>query len=381
VKTRLKQLGPQSVIKTPAVVNQPAINSSPKTGFQMNKSINASKFASKQLPSNDIENRHRPPVNKSPENSPTNGDKAETPMFQKGKTPAPKWQKEKLNENNMQNEKEATPSWQKAKLQSSSLQKENVSQPSWKKNNADAVVIQKEENNNWNKAKAPLSSLQKDSLENSASQKEETQKLKFSSPKVTTKQEQTVNTAFQQVNRDTPNLKSSKVFNKDLSAAVAMASRDQNDQNEESMQPPNFTSRLKSKTPSEVSPQRALPEVPPVAASSENDLTVYPWYFGSIDRKDAEPKIRNINQDGAFLVRDSSKGGQNPYALTLLFSNAIFNLHIRKRPDGKFALGTAKEDEHVFNTVNDLVTFHTNNAIEVLGKVSGKVKLVIIATS
>lgn len=53
-------------------------------------------------------------------------------------------------------------------------------------------------------------------------------------------------------------------------------------------------------------------------------------------------------QDGAFLVRNSQRGGDcNPYTLTLLYSGHVYNLHTRKRKDGKFALGTEKTDEHV----------------------------------
>lgn len=74
-------------------------------------------------------------------------------------------------------------------------------------------------------------------------------------------------------------------------------------------------------------------------------------------------------QDGAFLVRKSQRGGDcNPYTLTLLYSGHVYNLHTRKRKDGKFALGTEKPDEHVsfaklsyFNLKISSISFHILN--------------------
>lgn len=56
----------------------------------------------------------------------------------------------------------------------------------------------------------------------------------------------------------------------------------------------------------------------------------------------------DVFQDGSFLVRKSKRGGEsNPYTLTLLYRGFIYNLHIRRRPDQKYALGSEKPDEHV----------------------------------
>ena len=57
---------------------------------------------------------------------------------------------------------------------------------------------------------------------------------------------------------------------------------------------------------------------------------------------------RVVFQDGSFLVRKSQRGGEsNPYTLTLLYKGFIYNLHIRRRSDQKYALGSEKPDEHV----------------------------------
>ena len=53
-------------------------------------------------------------------------------------------------------------------------------------------------------------------------------------------------------------------------------------------------------------------------------------------------------QSGSFVVRKSNKGGaENPYTLTLFFSYKMYNLHVRKRRDGQWALGKEKPSEQV----------------------------------
>ena len=65
-------------------------------------------------------------------------------------------------------------------------------------------------------------------------------------------------------------------------------------------------------------------------------------------RDTAESTVRSCGHDGAFIVRLSQKGGaSNPLTLTLLYSNNIYNLHIRLRPDEKFAIGREKPEEIV----------------------------------
>lgn len=113
---------------------------------------------------------------------------------------------------------------------------------------------------------------------------------------------------------------------------------------------------------------KPLPQQVPSSAERQGSLCSFGWFFDTIERQNAERKLLEINQDGAFLVRKSQRGGDfNPYTLTLLYSGHVYNLHTRKRKDGKFALGTEKPDEHVFNSVEDLINFHRNNPIEVVG--------------
>ena len=55
-------------------------------------------------------------------------------------------------------------------------------------------------------------------------------------------------------------------------------------------------------------------------------------------------------QDGAFLVRKSSKGGAHPYTLVVLYQGKVYNLKVRLRSDTKVALGEEKPDEMVMLT-------------------------------
>jgi len=53
-------------------------------------------------------------------------------------------------------------------------------------------------------------------------------------------------------------------------------------------------------------------------------------------------------QEGAFLVRESEKGGAMfPYTLCVLHRGEPYNIQIRKRDDQKFALGSKKDKETV----------------------------------
>ncbi|KAK6626647.1 hypothetical protein RUM44_009123 [Polyplax serrata] len=95
--------------------------------------------------------------------------------------------------------------------------------------------------------------------------------------------------------------------------------------------------------------QRPLP-LPPTETRSE--VTCMPWYK-SIDRRKGEEILRN-GIDGYFLVRPSSNI-DTYLTLTLWYSNRVYNIPIRKRKDGKFALGTPKANEQCFDSVEMMV--------------------------
>jgi len=86
-----------------------------------------------------------------------------------------------------------------------------------------------------------------------------------------------------------------------------------------------------------------------------NELSRQPWYVGNMPRDSADSTVKSSGHDGAFVVRQSQKGGvSNPFTLTLLYSSEVYNLHIRLRSDGKFAIGKEKPEEIVSRTATFL---------------------------
>ncbi|XP_022531812.2 lymphocyte cytosolic protein 2a isoform X1 [Astyanax mexicanus] len=83
------------------------------------------------------------------------------------------------------------------------------------------------------------------------------------------------------------------------------------------------------------------------------------WYVGQVSRAQAEGNLRHVNRDGAFLVRDSSKGSAaQPYTLMVLFQGKVFNIQIRKEQHG-YILGTGLKSSERFTTVGDIIRQHT----------------------
>lgn len=134
--------------------------------------------------------------------------------------------------------------------------------------------------------------------------------------------------------------------------------------------------------PSSGGPTATRAPVPrtPITQSDPNDISSQPWYSGDCGRESANKTLKKSSDEGCFLVRDSEKSGQ-PYTLCIVHNTEIYNIAIRKiKGSGKYALGTEKPDEHVFDSVVDMIKFHKNNAIEVSkANVFGKVKLTKIA--
>jgi hypothetical protein len=60
------------------------------------------------------------------------------------------------------------------------------------------------------------------------------------------------------------------------------------------------------------------------------------------------PFVYTAVEDGTFLIRPSKHGGDNAFfTLSLQYHHCVFHILIRKRSDGKLALGSEKEEENV----------------------------------
>lgn len=110
-------------------------------------------------------------------------------------------------------------------------------------------------------------------------------------------------------------------------------------------------------------------EGPPVVLrrhlnKQNHPLSLHPWYHGNLDRYQAEIKVKNVGQDGAFLVRESTSGGTEcQHKLTIYCNNFIRHLLIRLRNDGSYALGSYKDDELTFDSIASLVEYHKQHVI------------------
>ncbi|CAG9794924.1 unnamed protein product [Diatraea saccharalis] len=79
-------------------------------------------------------------------------------------------------------------------------------------------------------------------------------------------------------------------------------------------------------------------------------------YYMNIDREEAENLLKGY-ADGTFVLRPSSQSN-HVYTLSVCCSNAVHNVGVRRRPDGRLALGFARRGERSFTSVSSLLRHH-----------------------
>ncbi|KAL8578613.1 hypothetical protein ACOMHN_007071 [Nucella lapillus] len=145
--------------------------------------------------------------------------------------------------------------------------------------------------------------------------------------------------------------------------------------------------------PSAPIPQKPVTKTPPTvevfdepediyddAASYVPDpLACYDWYHGNIPREQGERRVNTVGKDGAFLVRVSLKDPKFPFTLVVLHNKQVNNLRIRRRQDGKVALGDEKTGEVAFEGVPKMIDHHRQHVVVLLGSNQTQVKLQHIA--
>lgn len=94
----------------------------------------------------------------------------------------------------------------------------------------------------------------------------------------------------------------------------------------------------------------------PVEAPAKQD-----WYVGAFSRVEAEHALHLVNQEGAYLVRDCSRNSSNePYVLAVFYENRVFNIQIRFcQETSKYSLGTRVKTNDTFDSVADIIKFHS----------------------
>ncbi|XP_039668495.1 lymphocyte cytosolic protein 2 isoform X2 [Perca fluviatilis] len=112
-----------------------------------------------------------------------------------------------------------------------------------------------------------------------------------------------------------------------------------------------------------------LPPVPTQPAKVNNSIPgpsegLDPsWYVGKVTRHQAEVALREVNKDGAFVVRDSSQGAvEHPYTLMLLKQGKVYNIMIRNQGNS-YSLGTGLKNTKSFPGVKEMITQHTHTPL------------------
>ncbi|KAM9788915.1 lymphocyte cytosolic protein 2-like [Neosynchiropus ocellatus] len=108
-------------------------------------------------------------------------------------------------------------------------------------------------------------------------------------------------------------------------------------------------------------PQPA-PSQPPSRAPSHQDLDPR-WYAGRVSRDLAEGCLRELNKDGSYLVRDSTKqlAGQ-PFTLMVLYHHKVYNIQIRVQGH-MFQLGTGLKVQETFPTISDIIDHYSQTPL------------------
>lgn len=85
------------------------------------------------------------------------------------------------------------------------------------------------------------------------------------------------------------------------------------------------------------------------------------WYVGDCTRADAEHALHLVNKDGAFLIRDCSVNtNSEPLVLVVYHEKKVYNVKIRFiESTGKYALGTGQRSNDMFDSVADIIKFHS----------------------
>ncbi|XP_078073079.1 cytokine-dependent hematopoietic cell linker [Mustelus asterias] len=100
------------------------------------------------------------------------------------------------------------------------------------------------------------------------------------------------------------------------------------------------------------------------------DLEGNIWYVGACDRYEAEEALKIKNKNGAFLVRDSSKGiPDKPYVLLVYYRFKVYSIQIRYLEDTKqYALGSGLRGHDIFESVPDIIEIHKNIPLRLIDR-------------
>jgi hypothetical protein len=117
----------------------------------------------------------------------------------------------------------------------------------------------------------------------------------------------------------------------------------------------------------EVEPTPSPTEAPIYDDGVSEVLSAFDWFHGELEREEGARRVKQLSENGTFLIRASKTDGTNnshPYTLVVTLDRKVYNLKIRLRPDRCYAIGNYKSEEVAFSTVPQLVDHHKENNIK-----------------
>lgn len=94
----------------------------------------------------------------------------------------------------------------------------------------------------------------------------------------------------------------------------------------------------------------------PLPVPLENE----PFYM-NIERNEAESMLTG-QPDGTFILRPSSQSN-HAYTLSVSCGKSVHNVGVRRRPDGRLALGFPRRGERSFQSVSSLLRYHKKHRL------------------
>ncbi|KAM4620451.1 lymphocyte cytosolic protein 2a [Polymixia lowei] len=109
-----------------------------------------------------------------------------------------------------------------------------------------------------------------------------------------------------------------------------------------------------------LSPACLLPPQTPSPHTQDLDPR---WYVGKVTRSQAEGCLRQVQKDGAYLVRDSTRQlASQPYTLMVLYQNKVYNIQVRHQ-NHQYLLGTGLKAHETFPTVRDIISHYVHSPL------------------
>ncbi|TNN36137.1 Cytokine-dependent hematopoietic cell linker [Liparis tanakae] len=126
----------------------------------------------------------------------------------------------------------------------------------------------------------------------------------------------------------------------------------------------NQTKAFGLKSEAQKYPKQVIEEEEEDWESDESEGPDPSWYAGEVTRQEAEVALREVNKDGAFVVRRSSQGAaEQPYTLMLLKRGRVYNVMVRRR-GGRLSLGTGIKRTKSFPGLEEMITHHTHTPLQ-----------------